>query len=319
MGIQDGLRFKSIPQTNLIKFYETQLKETPVVVLDTLDPHNHIAAFIAWQNVGGNIFVLNPNNDANTKITLNLQAANKASVLKNKIMLHTSGTTGDPKIVVHGKKQIDDAINRQQVAFESENDLWFLNLMPVHSAGFWLLTMPGIFAQNGKLSFGNKENLKEAFGSGANTVLIAPSVFSALIEKDIQLDLTPFKMVLTGSSKLQQKHVEYAFNNGATKFNHIYGSTEAGVPLLQHKSTSADEASTGLDFKPLMDHTEFKLSKENELLVSGDSLCDNYEELESDGRFFRTGDVFQNNNDLLQFKKRLKDEKSSSCGKYQII
>jgi acyl-coenzyme A synthetase/AMP-(fatty) acid ligase len=319
MAMPHGFQFKNIPKTSLIAFYEKQLKQLPLVVLDTLDPHNHISAFIAWQNVGGNIFVLNPNNDFNTKIVLNLKAINKALNLKNKIMLHTTGTTGDPKIVVQGKKQINDAVKRQEISFEADYDTWFLNLMPVYSAGFWLLAMPGLFARNSGLIFGTKDNLKESFSSGANTVLIAPTVFSALIKKDIQLDLTPFRMVLTGSSRLEQIHVQYAFNNGASKFNHIYGSTEAGVPILQRKSTCADETATGLDFKPLAHHTKFKLSKENELLISGDSLCDNYEELESDGGFFCTGDVFVNNGNLLQFKKRLKDEKSSSCGKYQII
>ena len=87
-----------------VNYYKKKLRSEYVVTVKSLDHLEHISAYLAWAEVGGNIFVKSP-------LLPTLQAAHvdeeiKNLTLENNVVFHTSGTTGSPKLVVQSKQEI---------------------------------------------------------------------------------------------------------------------------------------------------------------------------------------------------------------------
>ena len=90
-----------IKYSDRVKHYKEALNEDTVII-ESLDHVEHIALYIAWQEVGGRIFVRAPALPVKQKKELDFILAERTET--NCVFLHTSGTTGSPKLVSFDKE-----------------------------------------------------------------------------------------------------------------------------------------------------------------------------------------------------------------------
>jgi acyl-coenzyme A synthetase/AMP-(fatty) acid ligase len=234
--------------------------------------------------------------------------------VKDKLFFHTTGTTGFPKLVVHGRKQNEYSANSKHLTVNDTDKIHFLNLLPAASIGFWFVAMAPIFKNDGEISFITQKTLGDINKYPSNCAVFPPSVIQAFLANNVTPDLSKFNLVICGASKVEQKHIDALYSWGVPWVRNLYGSTECGVPVLYTEHKVFDEVTNAYKF----DSGRLKLSSANELLVSGDSVCDNHEELGSADGYLPTGDFFTTHGDAVKFDKRLGAEKALSCSKYSL-
>ena len=308
------MKIKQAVSVNKIKNYEDKLRSFPMIVLNTLDHLEHIAAFLAWQSVGGNVAIINPALDKASQAQLLVQANAAACNVKNKLFFHTTGTTGQPKLVVHGERQVSYSASQEHLFIDDSSAIKFLNFLPASSVGFWFVAMASIIKNDGEISFITKENLRRINEAGANCSAIPPSVINLLSAEEICPDLSKFNLVITGASKVEHGHIETLFSWGVPITSALYGSTECGVPLVFNRHTCFNELADCYEFNAAV----WTLSGSNELMVSGESICDNHIEFGSVNGYIPSGDIFEMVGDHIRFRKRKNAEKVSSCSKYSL-
>ena len=298
--------FKAGNQINLdeeIRVAERLLKENKIYILETLDHLQHIAAYVAWKNVGGNIFVLNPQAFENDKTYLRECAATLN--VKDSIVFHTSGTTGRPKLVVHTEKQFNWGIraNTEQVGWNSNTR--YLNLHPASTIAMWNMVISLAHHYHADLTLGDPSNVpNEIVGRSAN---IVPAIIDRLRQAGANMDLSQSDFITSGAGQVLDRHVQYLFDNGAKYFCGFYGLTETFVPTLTRVSHHYDEHT--ICFNPVgINGDNVKLTDDGELLVFGPSLCENWQTMKTIDGWFATGDLFTvNNAGLLVYNGRNDD------------
>jgi acyl-coenzyme A synthetase/AMP-(fatty) acid ligase len=100
--------------SNKVLDYVDKLKKEQVVTVCSIDHTEHIAAYVAWMTVGGNIFIKAPFLSKTESSYLDEKVLNLP--YDNSLFFHTSGTTGLPKIAVHQQQQAAAAYAAQQAA-----------------------------------------------------------------------------------------------------------------------------------------------------------------------------------------------------------
>jgi acyl-coenzyme A synthetase/AMP-(fatty) acid ligase len=308
------MKIKQVANANKIKQYEDKLKNSPMVVIDSPEHIEHVAAYQAWLAVGGNVMVLNHALDQNTKIELLSNANKKALHLKDKIFFHTTGTTGFPKLVVHGRKQNEYSASSKHLTVNDSDKIHFLNLLPAASIAFWFVAMAPIFKNDGEIFFITQKTLGDINNYPSTCAVFTPTVIQAFLADNVTPDLSKFNLVICGGLKVEQKHIDALYSWGVPWVRNAYGSTECGAPVLYTEQKVVNEATNMYSFGV----AHLKLSSTNELLVSGDSVCDNHEELGSVDGYLPSGDFFTTYGDAVKFDKRLGAEKALSCSKYSL-
>lgn len=292
-----------IDLTNHIKTAEKTLQTNNVYVVNTADYIEHIAAYIAWTKVGGNIFVkstLLPEHQS--KI---LDEKIKDYPYQNTICFHTSGTTGVPKLVVHSVEQMNQfaIMSTNNMGWDSETK--FLNYIPAATSGFWHIVLPPALTHNATIVLGARDNLIENFNEDVNLVILVPALLDMIRINNINLDFSKFKRICCGASQVLKRHAETAFNLGAKEFNHMYGATEIGSPILHRATTHVDEYVEYLEMEDTV-ATQFKIV-DDELYVKGQSLCVNYKEFSHEDEWFKTNDLWEQQGNLIKFAGRSND------------
>jgi acyl-coenzyme A synthetase/AMP-(fatty) acid ligase len=258
--------------------------------------------------------VLNHALDQNTKIELLSNANKKALHLKDKIFFHTTGTTGFPKLVVHGRKQNEYSASSKHLTVNDSDKIHFLNLLPAASIAFWFVAMAPIFKNDGEIFFITQKTLGDINNYPSNCAVFTPTVIQAFLADKVKPDLSKFNLVICGGLKVEQKHIDALYSWGVPWVRNAYGSTECGAPVLYTEHKVVDSDTNAYKF----DSAHLKLSSTNELLVSGGSICDNHEELGSVNGYLPSGDFFTTHGDAVKFDKRLGAEKALSCSKYSL-
>lgn len=287
---------------NLISIAENNLKSNNIYTLCSNDHLDHIASYIAWKNVGGNIFVKSP--FLPTRQIEELSKKIDKLNVSNSIIFHTSGTTGIPKLVIHKEKQINEAIKMSTAGMKWESNTKFLNFMPAFTSGFWHIVLVDSVFHDATLIISSKETMIDDFKK-SNSTLIVPSLIDQLRSKKISLDLSRFSNIAVGSSQVLFRHSEYIFNNNANTFTHVYGSTETCSTTLSKESYKLDDTNNFLDLKPLANN-EFKLVN-NELWIKGPSLCENIQDFNFHDGWFQTGDLWEQTDNMIKFIGRSND------------
>jgi len=121
--------------TSHVKLAETQLKDSKIYVVNTQNYIEHIAAYIAWTKVGGNIFVKSTILPEKQSEILDEKISNYS--YENSICFHTSGTTGVPKLVVHTKEQMDSIALMATKHMRWEENTRFFEFLP--RVNIWVL------------------------------------------------------------------------------------------------------------------------------------------------------------------------------------
>lgn len=289
--------------TSHIKLAEKQLKDSKIYVVNTQNHIEHIAAYIAWTKVGGNIFVKSTLLPEKQSEILDEKISNYN--YENTICFHTSGTTGVPKLVVHTKEQMDQFAIMATNNMGWDSDTRFLNYIPASTSGFWHIVLPPLLYHNATIVLGSRDNIISNFHEDVNLTILVPAMLDMIRINELNIDLSKFISVCSGASPVARKHVETIFNLGAKQFKHLYGATEIGSPILSKTSTYIDKFSEYLELKDTISN-QFKIV-DNELYVKGNSLCVNYKEFSHDGEWFKTNDLWETNGNLIKFMGRDND------------
>ena len=301
---------KIIKQSNLlsidslIKEKEALLKKQRYVLLSTDDHLEHIATYVAWKSVGGNIFILNANlpDGHKTKLLEKIDNTN----LNNNVVFHTSGSTGVPKLVLHEEQQLNQAKIASERALGWNADTKWFNAVPASTSGFWHLVIPAFYSNNATIVLSSLQTLVDDFNKeDVNETIFVPGLIDMLKAKNISLDLSKLNRLTCGASQVLKRHAEYAFNNGVKIFNHAYGATEICAPMLHRYAYDIDDHTEYMSLTPVCDN-EYRI-KNDELQVRGASVCSNYRDFDTDDEWYRTKDLWEVNGDLIRFMGRSND------------
>jgi o-succinylbenzoate---CoA ligase len=288
---------KELSLQDAVTFAKTQLTTKHIYTIASADHIDHIAAYIAWKEVGGNIFIKSSGLPKNQSEILDEKI--KDLNFNNSISFHTSGTTGIPKIVTHKEKQFQQVVKMTTNAMGWDQQTKFLNFIPATTSGFWNLVIPPLINYDATLVLGSRETMMNDFKEDVNLTHLVPALIDQLRIKDIKVDLSKFDKLCTGASQVLRRHAEWCFNNNAKIFNHMYGMTEICSPILCKEAANIDDDVEYMNLSSISDN-EFKI--ENECLyVKGESLCENSEE------WLQTNDLWEQKGNMIKFIGRSND------------
>ena len=287
-----------------IKECKKQLQEQKVFILSTPDHTEHIATYIAWKEVGGNVLVKNPYMPKEISEFVDQKISNFE--YKNSIIFLTSGTTGYPKTIVDTNKQFESLIKVATDTMNWNSSSKWLNVLPAFTSAFWHMVIPCLVEYDASIVLGSRETVLEDLNQDVNLSAFVPAMIDQLRLSKIPIDLSKLDNFFSGSSAVLKRHVEFVFERGLKRFTQVYGATETMTPLLARTTTEPDEFCEYLEFKSLDANTELKLVG-GELWIRGSTICENFKQLDHSGDWFKTGDIWEQNNDLIRFVGRTND------------
>lgn len=287
-----------IQYSDKIEYYKNRLQSESIVIQDSDDHIEHIALFVAWNKIGGNIFVKSSilPKDQDRHVLGEI----KDLKINNSIVFHTSGTTGLPKLVVHTKKQILAAAEMTTEASDWNSSTRFLNLIPAATSGFWHIVMPASLKHNSSLILSSRSTVLDDISLG-NLIILVPALIDQLRIhfKDQQIDFSHYTAVMAGASQVLERHAAWCFSKNAPQFIHLYGMTETCSPVLCRRSESLDKWTTALNLTPLGDN-QVKI-EDSVLWIKGKSLAEGLPE------WFNTEDLWTLEEDRIRFAGRIND------------
>jgi acyl-coenzyme A synthetase/AMP-(fatty) acid ligase len=286
--------------TSRIKYAESKLLSEKIYILDSDYHEDHIAAYLAWKSVGGNIFIRSSLLPKEQCEFLNKEI--KKLNVSNSIMMHTSGTTGFPKIVINHERQIAQAIKMSTSVLGWGKDTKFLNFLPPFTSGFWHIVLPEIIHHNCELILGNKNNIADSFDLNVNLTVLVPALVDLINARKIPVNFDKFQKLLLGGAQVLNRHAEFIFNNSARSLVHAYGTTEICSPILCRETNHKDDFVEYIELSP---HADAKSKLVNgELYIAGDSLCSNYTDFKHEDEWFITSDIWEQKDNLIKFVGR---------------
>ena len=289
--------------SSLVNEYKQKLKSQTTVILRTLDHVEHISAYLAWREAGGNIFVQSPlapqaHKDYFDEIVPQLD-------YQNTIFIPTSGTTKMPKIVANDMGYYDLVAHISKDWLGWHKDSVFMNFVPAPTSGFWHAFMPAVVDTDSEIIIGAMDTIQENLYEDASHLVMVPGLVDMVRIRDLDLDLAKYDTFAVGSAQVLDRHAEYIFEKGCKEFSHVYGITEAGVPSLINKTSSLS-----IDSRCLKHTSQYGIETKldnGELLIKGSTLCNNIEDLGLDNGWYRTGDLFEEVGDNIRFVGRAND------------
>ncbi len=271
---------------------------------------DHMAAYLAWLEVGGVILINNPYNPKEMQ-EQTIAQMDAMEFTEPSICFLTSGTTGFIKIVVHTESSIQHIAKVARCIPGWEPNDKLVSIMPAFTSGFWHFQLwPAIQENLNKTITMIPVDVNPA-GLG-NTLLTSPGqVDKARMLFGDKLDYSGY-YVCCGASQVLNRHIEEVFSRGAHGFGKTFGATETGAPSLigmtdlpPSKYEFADcyklEAIGGLYDLKLVD---------NELWIRSDGLCQNKHEFDLVDDWMNTHDCFEfveGQDNLMRFTGRKSD------------
>lgn len=302
--------FKNNEICNLKESIDKQkllLKTDKKIIINSNDHIEHITAYYAWMQVGGNIYIIPPHYNENGQ--KNIKEIYSKLEYEDSIFICTSGTTnkGNPKPVVLKKEQMNQALNASNFFIEWESTDKYLNFIPASTIGFWQIIIPAFFKNNFSLFLGDKNYLLDELDKDVNCTAIMPALIDFIEKKKPNFNFSKFKKIITGSTVVSKKHTNFFFKNGGKKLINIYGLTEAGCLLLSNKCYSVNDNPNIWELKYHSKDVEFKIIDKN-LHVKGKTLCENISDFEYfDGEWYNTHDVWNEVDKYISFCGRSND------------
>lgn len=290
--------------------------------LKQLPDHNYVFYFLNLLNslIRGDSFTLN-NNSLDKPIRyfrgkkfiqepithnnlLKLIIDNK---IESKLVLSTSGTTGQPKTIIH---ELDSLIRRVRVSPKHQEDVWGLAYNPTHMAGLQ------VFFQ----SLFNKNSLIRLFGLSRNQIhdsiskynithiSATPTYFRMLLDRNKSFESV--KRITSGGEGCDLSLVESLkemFPNA--EFRNIYASTEAGS-LFESNSDVFEVKEKFLDMIKI---------ENGELLIHEDLLAKSMKTNSDSDFWYSTGDLVEIVDDkAFKFKFIGRKNEMINVGGYKV-
>jgi long-subunit acyl-CoA synthetase (AMP-forming) len=281
-----------------------KLRDNNIFVVSSLDHIDHIAAYIAWKEVGGNVLVKNPYMPKEVSEFVDQKLLNFE--YENSIIFLTSGTTGFPKTIVDTNKQFESLIKVATDSMGWNSDSKWLNVLPAFTSAFWHMVIPCLVEYDASIVLGSKETVFEDLKQDVNLSAFVPAMIDNLRLSKVPIDLSKLDNFFSGSSAVLKRHVEFLFEKGLKRFTQLYGATETMTPFLSRTTTEPDQFCEYLEFKPLGKETQIKLI-DDELWVKGPTICENFKQLDHSEEWLKTGDLWEQTNDLIRFVGRKND------------
>lgn len=228
---------------------------------------------------------LNNVNQSTKTETLQLENSeeliNKVLYSKSEITIFTSGTTGQPKKVVHSIGTLTRSV-RKADKYKGQN--WLFAYNPTHMAGLQVFfqafsnenTLINVFNKNRTFIF----NAIEKYN--ATHISATPTFYRLLLPADREFNSVQ-RVTLGGekSSSELYTNIQKLFPNA--KLNNIYASTEAGSLF----------AAKGENFQiPESIKDKIIISEENELLIHK-SLLGKSDSFTYSGEYYNTNDIVE--------------------------
>lgn len=269
---------------NLIKALVTN---QPVVLIDadsssTDMPYLDFALVNKPQEVGASLF-----KDMNELIDALSQSISE-------ITIFTSGTTGQPKRVVHSVATLARNVRRGE---QYKEHVWAYAYNPTHMAGTQVFfqslmnqsTMVNVFGESREVVYQQIERY------GITHISATPTFYRMLMP--LEKEYPSVKRVTLGGEKSDKQlyeHICKIFPNA--KVNNVYASTEAGS-LFAAKDDSFQI--------PINIRDKFRV--ENDELLIHKSLLGQSDSFAFDGEYYRSGDLIEwvdKKEGLFRFKSR---------------
>lgn len=206
---------------------------------------------------------------------------NKVIESKSEITIFTSGTTGQPKKVIHSIETLTRSVRK---ADKYKNQNWLFAYNPTHMAGLQVFfqafsnenTLINVFNKNRTFIFDVIEKYN------ATHISATPTFYRLLLPADKEFNNVQ-RVTLGGekSSSELYRNIQKLFPNA--KLNNIYASTEAGSLF----------AAKGENFQiPENIKDKFIINEENELLIHK-SLLGKSDSFTFSGEYYNTNDIVE--------------------------
>lgn len=219
------------------------------------------------------------------------------------LLVYTSGTTGQPKGVLHTRAGMQANAVAAVAAQGFDAGTRVLSVLPLfHVGGLCIQTLPA-------LAVGAKVSLQPRFEPGAwfdaveqwrpTTTLLVPAVMRSLIEHPrwARADLSSLQFVNSGSQIVPLALIR-AFHDRGVPVAQVYGATETGPVSIVLKPEEA-LAHPGLAGRPALG-VQVRLAADGEILLRGPNLMRGYHRSSPHERpafdaegWFHTGDLAQ--------------------------
>lgn len=209
------------------------------------------------------------------------ELVNKVLTSKSEITIFTSGTTGQPKKVIHSIQTLTRSVRKAE---KYRNQKWLFAYNPTHMAGLQVFfqafsnanTLINVFNKNRSFIFEAIEKYN------ATHISATPTFYRLLLPADRSFECVQ-RVTLGGekSSAELYENIHKLFPNA--KLNNIYASTEAGSLF----------AAKGENFQiPENIKDKFIISDDNELLIHK-SLLGSSESFVYNGDYYNTNDIVE--------------------------
>lgn len=227
-------------------------------------------------------------------------------------VIFTSGTTGEPKGVMHTNKSCYNGCLLAIDTFNLKHDDVVLAQLPAPTiAGLYTLSLPGLMVGcTVYMEAFNPRTYADIHNTYKPTVfIIVPAMVVAMskLKSWQQLDLSHTRQMSTGSTVVPTEMLKHLFDKGAPRIRHLYGCTETHVPAMTHVIESDSENWMQLDFRPEFQH---KFDRFGSLWLKGDTMMKGYINadtgLDAYG-YWNSEDIFERKHNKLFYKSRQKD------------
>lgn len=292
--------------TEKVKFYSRHLQSKELLILKSNNSLDHIAAYLAWQDNLGKILVVAPMMPEIDQENL-IKSMESFEHVDDGVFFHTSGTTGFPKLIQHGRTQFSMFEKMGGNAFDFTSQTKFLSILPPFTSGFWFIVIPSFCKLRFNLYISSRETIvRDLQNANCNNTIIVPNVINFIKSSNIIINFSNFETIGMGGAPILEKHPQYFFDNGAKKCVVAYGTTENGTPLLARKIFKEDSFYNYFDLNPTHSDIELKLV-EKELWVKSPSNCNNFKSFKHVDEWKCTGDLWEEENGLIKFLGRNDD------------
>lgn len=214
-------------------------------------------------------------------------------------VIFTTGTTGEPKGVIHTRDSIDNAIESNTKLLDISKDDVLMNFLPTWTIGTYIYTVP-TYLKGGKIIHDKftPEGFKEYLNQKPTITLLIPTMLDMMKDSGIEYDLSCVRNVGVGAEQVDKRHLEYVLDLGAKSVTHMYGSSEA-IPLsLYNTFYNKEDITLGLK-----EVDTFKYDNKNSLFISGISVSKSYIG-DNFGEWYDSKDNFIIENGLYYWQKR---------------
>ncbi len=253
-----------------VKQIEEKVKTQKINIVNSQNLFSNILEIIATWELSGIPVIVDPNltefEFANIKKTLS--ACDDLLPDKVALILFTSGSSSEPKPILHSFNSLGNSVVLSNNFIEHKNDTWLLSLQLFHIGGFQIFLRA--LLSGSKLFIPQKIDTQNIFKSCITfkpTLLsFVPTLFKNLIEKKLQPWIN-LRFVFLGGEACDDLFLKKLVQQNWPIVK-VYGSTETASMIAAEYITEKNVHSSGIVFKKV----EIKFASDGEIKIKSPTL-----------------------------------------------